>query len=116
MSGVDMSTTRTQVVVVATAPRRYALAMIGPYPRLYLIDDRCSSGDLRIATSSWSGTPPLSRNLLDELLRRHAGDLRTISQELGIARTRLYRLLKRWSLDPAEYRSGMHAAPPRNQS
>jgi DNA-binding NtrC family response regulator len=102
---------------LAQVLRAAATIATGPIELVHL-PERIQAGFRRTANTPAvsSETRELSRNLLDELLRRHAGNLRRVSQEIGIARTRLYRLLKQWSLDPAEYRSGMHAAPPRNQS
>ena len=75
------------------------------------LPDRLQAGFRRGTTA-----PPavqqdeITRAGLEELLRRHLGNLRQVSKELGIARTRVYRLLKKWALDPDAYRAGTAAA------
>jgi DNA-binding NtrC family response regulator len=44
------------------------------------------------------------RTQVEAALREHNGNLRRVAHALGIARGHLYRLLKRWELDPETYR------------
>ena len=44
------------------------------------------------------------RSAIEAALREHRGNLRRVAHTLGIARGHLYRLLKRWELDPAAFR------------
>ncbi|UJR79724.1 PEP-CTERM-box response regulator transcription factor [Sandaracinus amylolyticus] len=41
---------------------------------------------------------------LERALRKHRGNVRRASREIGLSRAHFYRLLKRWSLDPASFR------------
>ena len=75
------------------------------------LPDRIQAGFRRGTTAPLvAPTEELTRDALDALLRRHLGNLRQVSKELGIARTRVYRLLKKWALDPDAYRTGTPAA------
>jgi transcriptional regulator of acetoin/glycerol metabolism len=59
-----------------------------------------------------SGGDEITRETLDAALTRHHGNVRRVGQELGIPRSRLYRLLAKWTLDPVAYRlPGTPAAP-----
>jgi DNA-binding NtrC family response regulator len=139
LNGVRIATT-TLVGRTALARHRRIAGLVGPTDLAVLITGETGTGKevlarwllelsvrgrarrglgFRRATSTApvpSEAEELSRTALDELLRRHAGNLRRTGQKLGIARTRLYRWMKRWSLDPAEYRSGTHAASPGSDS
>jgi len=42
---------------------------------------------------------------LEAALRQHRGNIRKVSQVLGIPRGRLYRLIAKWSIDPAAFRT-----------
>jgi DNA-binding NtrC family response regulator len=44
------------------------------------------------------------RSAIEAALREHRGNLRRVAHTLGIARGHLYRLLKRWDLDPGAFR------------
>ncbi|MGE3456219.1 MAG: sigma 54-interacting transcriptional regulator [Kofleriaceae bacterium] len=52
---------------------------------------------------------------VDEVLREHHGNVRRVSATLGIARTRLYRLMEKWSVDPNQYRRSEAASTPHDQ-
>ncbi|MGE0871282.1 MAG: sigma 54-interacting transcriptional regulator [Kofleriaceae bacterium] len=53
---------------------------------------------------------------VDEVLREHNGNVRRVSAALGIARTRLYRLMEKWSVDPNQYRRPEDIQPPKDPS
>jgi DNA-binding NtrC family response regulator len=50
------------------------------------------------------------RSSVEHALREHRGNLRRVAHELGIARGHLYRLIKRWQLDPTQFRTGTEPA------
>ncbi len=45
------------------------------------------------------------REQVERALREHGGNVRSVARSLGIARGHLYRVLKRWNLDPATFRT-----------
>ena len=42
--------------------------------------------------------------ILDQLLRRHNGNLAAVARRMGTSRSQVHRLLRRLDLDPARYR------------
>ncbi|MGE0550791.1 MAG: sigma 54-interacting transcriptional regulator [Kofleriaceae bacterium] len=52
----------------------------------------------------------ISRPRLEAELQNQRGNLRQVAQTLGISRSRVYRLISRWSLEPDAYRQGVAAA------
>jgi DNA-binding NtrC family response regulator len=44
------------------------------------------------------------RSYLENLLRRHSGNLAAVAREAGIGRSHLYRLLEAHGLEPTRYR------------
>jgi len=64
----------------------------------------------RVAVSSKAARIDLRADV-EAALRMHRGNLRRVALALGIARGHLYRLLKRWDLDPAAFRSPAGTAP-----
>jgi DNA-binding NtrC family response regulator len=68
------------------------------------LPERVQLGFRRATTMPPIASRELTRDELDKILRGNGGNLRQTSMHFGIARTRLYRLLKKWSLDPAAYR------------
>jgi transcriptional regulator of acetoin/glycerol metabolism len=53
------------------------------------------------------------RARVEAALRRHRGNVRQASRDLGMARGHLYRLLGRWDLSPDSFRAGTRVAPRR---
>jgi len=60
----------------------------------------------RISVPAIKPVPGDARAEVEAALVEHRGNLRRVANSLGIARGHLYRLLKRWALDPATYRGG----------
>jgi transcriptional regulator with AAA-type ATPase domain len=52
----------------------------------------------------------ITRDELAAALRQHRGNVRRVGYSLGIPRSRLYRLLAKWSLDPRAHRVGTASA------
>jgi DNA-binding NtrC family response regulator len=48
---------------------------------------------------------------IESALREHRGNMRRVAHSLGIARGHLYRLLRRWDLDPEAFRAPPGAEP-----
>jgi hypothetical protein len=62
--------------------------------------------DARTAASAprTTASPVDLRGQIEASLQLHRGNLRRVGFTLGISRGHLYRLLKRWNLDPSKYR------------
>jgi len=60
----------------------------------------------RISVPAIKPAPGDARAEVEAALVEHRGNLRRVASSLGIARGHLYRLLKRWALDPAAFRGG----------
>jgi two-component system NtrC family response regulator len=60
----------------------------------------------RISVPALKPAPGDARAEVEAALVEHRGNLRRVATTLGIARGHLYRLLKRWELDPAAFRGG----------
>ena len=58
----------------------------------------------------------ITREQLEVVLREHNGNVRRVGQALGIPRSRLYRLLGKWLLDPVAFRTGTAPAQERDPS
>ena len=65
---------------------------------------RGGSAPARVASSP--GRTSITREQLEAALRAHHGNVRRVGQALGIPRSRLYRLLSKWSIDPIAHRAG----------
>jgi DNA-binding NtrC family response regulator len=53
-------------------------------------------------------TAKITREQLEVALQQHRGNVRQVGKELGIHRSRLYRLLEKWALDPGQHRGTAH--------
>ena len=61
--------------------------------------------DTEVSARPPTSPPTIDRRIeIEAALREHRGNLRRVAHALGIARGHLYRLLKRWDLDPEAYR------------
>ena len=58
----------------------------------------------------------VTREQLEAALREHKGNVRRVGQSLRIPRSRLYRLLDKWQLDPVAFRVGTAPAEERDPS
>jgi DNA-binding NtrC family response regulator len=93
----------------------HCVRSITVHDREITLDDLPAALNLRIAAPARAkseSTPPTRRDrdsLVDALIR-HRGNVRQVGLDLGIARGQLYRLLDRYRLDPAQYRSGTDVA------
>ena len=61
----------------------------------------------RISVPAIKPLPGDARAEIEAALVEHRGNLRRVAGTHGIARGHLYRLLKRWALDPSAYRGGV---------
>jgi transcriptional regulator with PAS, ATPase and Fis domain len=59
-------------------------------------------------------TGEITRETLENTMRQHRGNVRKVGQSLGIPRSRMYRLLARFEIDPDTYRDGTAIAETRD--
>ena len=94
---------------VAVATGRVELEHLGDELRL---DFRKNAANIAAQAASerrMSASSIITREVLEAALREHRGNVRRVGQALNIPRTRLYRLVSKWSIDVDAHR-GMSAA------
>jgi len=94
---------------VALATGRIELEHLGEELRRDFRKNGAKASTHEASEPRMSASSVITREIVEGLLREHRGNVRRVGQALNIPRTRLYRMLSKWSIDVDAHR-GMSAA------